>query len=77
MLTAGAMLTPPIESSAGASHPAGQQLERTKVDNTCQAYLGLTAASVSVCPPPYNNKDTRAGLCQLRYGCGLCETRSP
>lgn len=65
MLTAGATLTPPIESSAGANHPAGQQLERIKVDNTRQAYLRLTAASVSVRPPLYNNTDTTAGLCVM------------
>lgn len=65
MLTAGAALTPPIESSAGANHPAGQQLERINVDNTRQAYLRLTAASVSVRPPLYNNTDTRAGLCVM------------
>ena len=65
MLTAGATLTPPIESSAGANHAAGQQLECIKVSSTCQPYLRLTAASVSVPPPPYSNTDTRAGLLML------------
>ena len=65
MLTAGATLTPPIESSADANHAAGQQLECIKVSSTCQPYLRLTAASVSVRPPPYSNTGTRAGLLML------------
>ena len=55
MLTAGALLTPPIESCAGANHAAGNDLRST-------VHLRLTAASVSVRPPPYSNTDTRAGL---------------
>ena len=76
MLTAGATLTPPIESSAGANHAAGQQLECIKVSSTCQPYLRLTAASVSVHPTIIIIRTLERAYVKC-VGCGLRETGSP